>query len=921
MGKPIKVLLVEDDPDDAELVVRELRRAGFDPVWERVETEAAYLESLTDGLDIILSDYQMPEFDGMRALDILKETGHDIPFILISGTIGEETAVDAMKRGATDYLLKDRLTRLGSAITHALEEGRIRKDRRLARETLALRERALGEVSQGVLICDENRLVIYANPSFTAITGYEQSDILNKRCSVLQGDKTDPSTVAKIRAALQQQQPFEGEILNYRKDGTPFWNELSLMPIPDRRGGPIKYIGIQRDITERKLAKEALLHNEETLRLERAQLRALIDSIPDLIFFKDPSSKFLGCNRAFEKYLGVNETEIVGKTDFDLNPETAAFYRSRDREMLRSGQPQVTEEWIYGREGRGALFETVKTPYYSRAGESLGLVAVSRDITERKKANDELLAALDRTKIAAQAAQLGIWELDVGQDEANWDSQMFAIYGLEPSDSKEGVDRWFRQMVPEDISKCQEIIEDCVSRDRDFFDFEFRIHRADDGRLRLIRSMGIIKRSAEGTFIRMIGINRDVTEERERENELTKALKHEKELAEKARAGERTKGEFLATMSHELRTPMNGILGFAELLMASPSMPEESRQYAETIMQSGEALLRILDDILDFSRLEAGRMQVEAVSFDPRKVIADVRSLFLRQAQENDLVFETAVGDLVPPLLVGDVGRIRQVLVNLVGNALKFTSKGSVSLTLSQTAPRGDGILRFEFLVKDTGAGISAEKIDAIFQPFMQADSSISRRHGGTGLGLTISRRLTELLGGALTARSIPGQGSEFSAILPLRVPERSTDSPAHPQADHLDTEFAKANPLQILVVEDDKINLKLIQSLIRRLGYESKAAQNGKEAVVAYAAGQIDCIVMDLQMPEMDGIEATKAIRTMEQQSGHSAAYIFALTANILPADKQRCFEAGMNEYLNKPVRISALAQMLEKAYLHLAR
>ncbi|HVE15750.1 MAG TPA: response regulator, partial [Chthoniobacterales bacterium] len=174
MGTPLRVLLVEDSPDDAELALRELRRAGFDPDWERVETEAVYLDRLHDGIDIILSDFQMPEFDGMRALRVLKELHLDIPFILISGTIGEEVAVQAMKQGATDYLLKDRLARLGPAVTHAIEESRLRKDRRTARETLALRERALGEASQGVLICDENRKVIYANESFTTITGYEQ---------------------------------------------------------------------------------------------------------------------------------------------------------------------------------------------------------------------------------------------------------------------------------------------------------------------------------------------------------------------------------------------------------------------------------------------------------------------------------------------------------------------------------------------------------------------------------------------------------------------------------------------------------------------------------------------------------------------------------------------------------------------------
>jgi PAS domain S-box-containing protein len=913
--------LVEDSPDDAELALRELRRAGFDPDWERVETEAAYLDRLHDGIDIILSDFQMPEFDGMRALRVLKELHLDIPFILISGTIGEEVAVQAMKQGATDYLLKDRLARLGPAVTHAIEESRLRKDRRTARETLALRERALGEVSQGVLICDENRKVIYANESFTTITGYEQDEVLGKSCAILQGPETDPATVQKIRTALAAYLPFEGEILNYRKDGTSFWNELSLTPIRDRRGGPIKFIGIQRDVTERKLAREALIMSEEKLKLERAQLRALIDSIPDLIFFKDPDSIYLGCNRAFEKYLGVTEADLIGRTDFDLKPETADFYRARDREVLTSGQPQVTEEWIHGLAGRGGQFETLKTPYYGPTGESLGLVAVSRDVTERKKASDELRAALDRLKIATQAAQLGIWELDVQRDETTWDAQMFAIFGMEPSVSREGVERWFRVMVPEDVPRCQQVIEDALFRNRDFFDLEFRIRRADNQQRRLIRSVGIVNRTPEGALLRMIGINQDVTEDRRREEDLTKALAHEKEFAEKARAGERSKGEFLAAMSHELRTPMSAILGFSELLTKSRSLPDDARDYAETILQSGEALLRILDDILDFSRLEAGRLQVEAAGFDPRKVTADLYNLFLPQAEERGLKLETTVEDSIPPLLVGDAGRIRQVLVNLVGNALKFTPEGSVSLSLRRAAPRGDEVMRYEFLVKDTGAGISAEKIEAIFQPFTQADSSISRRYGGTGLGLTISRRLTELLGGTLTAKSTVGEGSEFLAVLPLKSPEQATSQQAPAQSPFLNAEFARKYPLRILVVDDDRINLKLVQTLIRRLGYEPYAAQNGREALEIYDAKHPDCILMDLQMPEMDGIEATEAMRTLERRTNRPPAYISALTANILPADRNRCFEVGMDEYLNKPIRIVGLAQMLTNAHSHLVR
>lgn len=403
---------------------------------------------------------------------------------------------------------------------------------------------------------------------------------------------------------------------------------------------------------------------------------------------------------------------------------------------------------------------------------------------------------------------------------------------------------------------------------------------------------------------------RDVSRERKRELEVALALAKEKELAEKARAGERAKSEFLAVMSHEVRTPMNGILGFAELLYSAADLPSECRAYASTIVQSGEALLQILDDILDFSRLEAGRIQIAAADFSPRKVLADVHTLLSPQAADRNLELTFAVEDDIPDQVEGDAGRLRQILLNLVGNAIKFTERGGVRMTM-RSGP-SDTIV---FSVKDTGHGIPPEKIDAVFDPFFQADSSISRRYGGTGLGLTISRRLAELLGGTLTVQSEQGKGSEFLVTLPLKISLVPKSDQLAEKSQLPDASFAAAHPLRILLVEDDRVNLKLIEILIRRLGYEPLAAHDGREAVEMFRKEHPDCLLMDVQMPEMDGIEATRTIRTFESSHGMRPAFISALTANIFPADRQRCFDAGMNDYLNKPVKISALTELLARA------
>ncbi len=1037
MSKPLKLLLVEDSLDDAELVLAVLRAGGYDPVHRRVQTgDALRLALREEGWDLVLSDYSMPGFDAPAALGLIREDGRGIPVIVISGTVGEDVAVETLQLGAVDYLIKGNLTRLIPAIENALstaEETRRRRlaestlrrnaqifaqlgesvlctdlqgaitywneaasalhgwrademlghsvselfpmddavgsrrqiaaalacgkfagevqtcrkdgsvvwvelhvtplldetnahvgfigvardisERRQREEALLLRDRALAEVSQGVLICDENHLITYANSGFCGITGYDAADVLGRKCSILQGVETDPRTVLRIRDALARQAVFEGEILNYRKDGTPFWNEISIAPIPGENGSPVRFIGVQRDVTERKKAEETLRHSEERLRQERALLRALIDSIPDLIFFKDRDSVFLGCNKAFEEKMGVSQDSIPGKTDYDLVPrEIAEFYREKDIELLASGVPQRTEEWIPFKDGSGGFFETLKTPYFGPNGESLGLIGVSRDITERRRSEEQLRAALDRMELAAKSARAGIWELDLVADQAIWDDQMFALFGLSREKAAAGIDRWFRQMHAEDLPLCEALIAE-LHAGRDAFDIEFRIFRANDQAMRFVRSMGVVKRDDSGRAVRIVGINHDVTEERLREKALSEAFEREKELARKARAGERAKSEFLAVMSHEIRTPMNGILGFADLLGRSAGLPADCREYAGTIITSSEALLRILDDILDFSRLESGRLLIDKSWFNPREMLRDIKTLIAPQAEEKKIGFEMDVAEDIPVLLEGDAGRLRQILLNLAGNAIKFTERGSVRLGLRR-CHQGEGSqgLDLEFFVKDTGPGIPCGCLDHIFEPFTQADSSISRRHGGTGLGLTISRRLTELMDGRLTVESEAGRGSEFVVHVPFRRAKDTADAAPGEPVEPLDDTYAQKYPLKILVVEDDRVNLRLIETILRKFGYAPITAQNGLEAVELHASERPDCVLMDIQMPVLDGIEASRRIRAANPPGGKST-FIAALTANTIPADRQRCFAAGMNDYLNKPVKRTDLASILRRA------
>ena len=307
-------------------------------------------------------------------------------------------------------------------------------------------------------------------------------------------------------------------------------------------------------------------------------------------------------------------------------------------------------------------------------------------------------------------------------------------------------------------------------------------------------------------------------------------------------------------------------------------------------------------------------MTIERTAFSPRELVRQLESFVAGSMGEKNLAFAVVVDGEVPEKIKGDQGRIRQILLNLINNARKFTDQGSIALGL-HVHHRETGESLLEYSVQDTGPGIPPEKIQAIFEPFTQSDSTISRRHGGTGLGLTISRRLAELMQGSIEVKSRLGEGSTFFLFLPLEAADFSASSPISEQGPLPNEDFAARHPLHFLVVDDDKVNLKLIESVARKLGYEPSIACNGLEGVEVYEKELPDCIFMDLQMPEMDGIEAVKKIREFETASAIRPAFIVALTANILPGDQQRCIAAGMNSYLTKPVKIRAIADTLAAA------
>jgi len=508
-----------------------------------------------------------------------------------------------------------------------------------------------------------------------------------------------------------------------------------------------------------------------------------------------------------------------------------------------------------------------------------------------------------RWKFALDGAGDGVWDWDMQHNTVFFSRQWKAMLGFEDTEISNSLDEWDSRLHPDDRERAYADIKRYLNGEGVNYQNVHRV-RCKDGAYKWILDRGmVVHRADDGTPLRMIGTHTDITERKLHEVEL-------EEAREAAEAASRAKSEFLANMSHEIRTPMNGIIGMAQLLRFS-GLTTQQEEYLKNLEQSTRGLLTLLNDILELSRIDAGRLSLESTELSIRRSISEVVAAQSERMEQKQLQLQISIAENIPELLVGDPLRLKQILLNLLGNAVKFTESGSISIA-AELISRSDSGVIISLGVSDTGIGMSQECLERIFAPFEQADNSTTRMYGGTGLGLAICRRLADLMGGSIHAESNLGSGSRFVVKLPFRLPGPVAEvSPADTGARQAASPAATG--LKILVAEDNELNAITIKAILIRAGHQVELTGNGTEVLEKWRSTAWDCIVMDIQMPEMDGILATTTIRRQERVLGGHVP-IIALTALAMSGDKDRLLAEGFDGYLAKPVEAQTLIDEIRR-------
>jgi len=762
-------------------------------------------------------------------------------------------------------------------------ENALRKERAFLRTLI-------DHLPDSVYVKDMASRKLIANLTEVRLSGLKsEAEVLGKDDFALHPKELAERFLADDQVVLQTGQPvINREEYVIDSQGQKTWLLTTKIPLRDESEQIIGLIGLGRDITERKQL-------ETTLRQSEEKYRELIENANDIIYTVNLSGRFTSINRSGQRVMGYTREEALQMNIAEvIRPEDAERVRQRIAQNLAGhGAPDFELE-IFAKDG-GSVTMDISSRLILQDGVVVGFQGIGRDISDRKRTEAELRAREAQLNEAQTIAQMGSWEWDVATNTINWSDALYNIYGIQPQDFLPTFQGYLSRVHPDDRENISELVATALKTGQGC-SYGHRIIRPDQSiRFNHVNLRVVLDEAGRPT--KLFGTAQDITDRVEMEEEL-------KQARDVAIESGRLKSEFLANMSHEIRTPMNGVIGMTGLLLDT-DLDAEQRDCAETIRASGDSLLTIINDILDFSKIEAGKLQFETLDFLLNNAVEDTIELLAERAHQKKIELASLIYRDVPVGLRGDPGRLRQVLTNLIGNAIKFTERGEVILRVEKESETLEDVV-VRFMVSDSGIGIDEAAQKKLFQAFTQADGSTTRKYGGTGLGLAISKQLVDLMGGQIGVTSAPGQGSTFwfTARFDKQLGEESISKP----------EYVSLEKLRVLILDDNATNRKILSHQLGSWGMIHREAESGVQALEllrsAAAAGvPYDLAVLDLMMPGMDGFEVARTIKADPSIAG---MLLVMLTSFGERGDGGTARAAGVAAYLTKPVRQSQLYDCL---------
>jgi len=813
------------------------------------------------------------------------------------------TEEDVTRRKETDAELeryREHLEELVKERTAELENKNVEleleiKERTRGEEELRKLSRAIEASRATVVITDRDGAIEYANPAFSRVTGYTLGEAMGRNPRILKSDTHPNEFYEELWKTILAGDVWEGQLCNRKKNGDVYWESASISPVRNAAGEIAHFVAVKEDVTDKRRLDEALKH-------QYAFLQTMIDAIPSPVFVKDSGGIYIGCNASFEKFLGAGKDDIVGRSVYELSPRPLAeTYDKMDRELFARGGVQTYEAKVADRQ-TGALRDVLfnKATFSNIDGTTGGLVGVILDITERKQMEETVRESELKARTILEAVFTGILVIDP-ETHTIVDVNGFAERMIgRPREEIVGT-VCHCNVCPAESGKCP-----ITDLDQKIDQSEQRLLTATGIQIPIIKTVVPVNLDGRPHLLESFV---DITKLKEMEDRL-------KEAKQAADAANQAKSAFLASMSHEIRTPMNAILGFSQLMQRDSGLSPDQRQHLDIINRSGEHLLALINDVLEMSKIEAGRATMNPSTFDLHAQLEDIGRMFRLRASGKNLQFSTEYVNEVPRFVVTDEGKLRQVLINLLGNAVKFTAQGGIAMRVGVQG-KDPLNLSLQVEVEDTGPGIPEEEISRLFQPFQQTETG-ARAGGGTGLGLAISREFVELMGGGIGVVSRVGKGSIFSFHIVLAEGKPEAASGKEEGRVVRSLEPGGDSP-RILIADDNEANRVLVSTMLGRIGFEVREAANGVEMIDRFREWRPDLILTDVRMPVMDGYEAIRRIRS---GGDGGDVKIITVTAGAFDLNLQEAILAGADDFMTKPFRetdlVEKIAQLTGVTYVY---